>query len=115
MIKDLSLAKAPAITANHALLTAAWTAEVTALESALRRITDARVSADCRVTFFEVAGDQHLHVNVTRRYATDGVNGWAGPGATSDGIVYNRTFSRMPRYQVLRQIKDVVFAAPSQV
>lgn len=113
MIENARLAKAPAITANHALLTAAWTAEVEALESALGRVTDARVSKDCRVTFFEVAGDQHLHVNVTRRSATGDVNGWAGPGTTSAGIVYNRTFSRMPRYQVLRQIKHVIFGVPS--
>jgi hypothetical protein len=113
MIDNLRLAKAPAITAKHALLTAAWTVEVQALEAALGRITDARVSRDCRVTFFEVAGDQHLHCNVTRPSATGDVNGWAGPGTTRAGIVYNRTFSRMPRYQVLRQIKDLLFAAPS--
>jgi hypothetical protein len=111
MIDNLRLAKAPAITATHALLTAAWTVEVEALEAALKRITDARVGRDCRVTFFEVAGDQHLHVNVTRRPATGDITGWAGPGATRGGIVYNRTFSRMPRYRVLRQIKDVIFAA----
>jgi hypothetical protein len=108
------LAKAPAITANHALLTAAWIAEVKALEGALGRITDARVSRDCRVTFFEIAGDQHLHVNVMRKSTTGEVNGWSGPGTTPDGgIVYNRKFTRIPRYQVLRQIKEVVFGAPS--
>ena len=111
MVEHLHDVKAPAITTNHALLTAAWTAEVKALEAALGRITDARVSSGCRVTFFEVEGDQHLHVNVTRRSAQGGINGWAGPGRTSGGSVYNRTFNRMPRYQVLRQIKDVVFAA----
>jgi hypothetical protein len=107
------LAIAPVITANHTTLTAAWTADVKALATALGRITDARVSGDCRVTFFEVAGDPQLHVNVTRRSAGKGVNGWAGPGAMSDGVVYNRTFSRMPRYQMLRQIKEMIFAAPS--
>jgi hypothetical protein len=112
MNQNLRLAKAPAITANHTLLTGVWTLDVKALELALARITDARVSGDCRVTFFEVSGDHDLHVNVTRR-AAGGVHGWAGPGTTPDGTVYNRTFSRMPRYQVLRQIKDVIFAAPS--
>jgi hypothetical protein len=107
------VATAPAITANHAPLTAAWATEVRSLEAALGRITDARVGHDCRVTFFEVEGDRDLHVNVTRPYATDGVNGWSGPGATPGGLVYNRTFTRMPRYQLLRQIKDVIFAAPS--
>ena len=110
MIENLPLGKAPAITTNHSLLTAAWTTEVQALEAALGRITDGRVSSGCRVTFFEVAGDQQLHVNVTRRPAPRGVNGWAGPGSTPAGSVYNRTFGRMPRYPVLRQIKDVVFA-----
>jgi hypothetical protein len=113
MTDNVRLATAPVISANHTVLTAAWTADVKALETALGRIADARVSGDCRVTFFEVAGDQHLHVNVTRRSAGKGVNGWAGPGATCDGAVYNRTFSRMPRYQVLRHIKDMIFAAPS--
>lgn len=113
MIENEPRANAPAITANHTLLTAAWTTEVKSLETALGRITDARVSSDCQVTFFEVAGDKDLHVNVRRRYATTGVDGWAGPGSTPNGIVYNRTFGRMPRYQVLRQIKAVIFAAPS--
>lgn len=107
------LARPPAITANHALLTATWTADVKALEMALGRIADARVSRDCRVTFFEVAGDQQLHVNVTRRSTTGDVTGWSGPGTTSSGVVYNRRFSRIPRYQVLRRIKEVVFGAPS--
>ena len=113
MSDNLRLAKAPAITAGHALLTAAWTTEVSSLEAALGRITDARIGNDCRVTFFEVEGDQDLHVNVTRQYATDGVNGWSGPGTTPGGLVYNRTFTRMPRYQVLRQIRNVIFAPPS--
>ena len=112
MIENIRRLTAPAITANHALLTATWADEVKALESALGRINgNARVSSDCRVTFFEVAGDQHLHVNVTHRSATEGVKGWAGPGTTPDGIVHNRTFSRTPRAQVLREIKDMIFAA----
>ena len=112
MIENIRRPKAPAITANHALLTATWAKDVKALESALGRIkADARVSSDCRVTFFEVAGDQQLHVNVTHQSATEGVSGWAGPGATPDGIVHNRTFSRMHRYQVLREIKGMIFAA----
>ena len=118
MVEHLHRVKAPAITANHALLTEAWTAEVKSLVMALGRIKlDARsarsVSSNCRVTFFEVAGDQHLHVNVTHQSATETIKGWSGPGTTSDGTVHNRTFSRMPRYQVLRQIKDMIFAAPA--
>ena len=120
MIENLRLAKRlttlPVITTNQALLTDAWTADVKALQAALGRITaDARVSCDCRVTFFEVAGDGHLHVNVAHRAPTGEVQGWAGPGITPDGVVHNRTFVRGPRYQVLRQIRDMIFAARSEV
>ena len=114
MTKTLGVARTPAITANHALLTGAWTADVKALEEALRRLgMDPAGGEDCRVTFFEVAGDRHLHVNITRRSATAAVNGWAGPATTADGVVYNQMFDRMPRYQLLRQLKHMIFAAPS--
>ena len=103
----------PTITANHALLTAAWTADVKALEGALGRLENPRADNDCRVTFFEVAGDHDLHVNITHRSAMGGVDGWAGPATTADGVLYNRVFSRMPRYQMLRQIKHVIGAVPS--
>jgi hypothetical protein len=102
---------ASSITANHALLTGAWTMDVKSLEAALGRVKlDAAMTSPCRVTFFEVAGDGDLHVNVMHRAATEGVTGWQGPAAAADGVVYNRTFSRMPRYQVLRQIKSMIFA-----
>ena len=118
MIENLPLARrlvtAPGLTTNDALLTDAWTADVKALQAALRRITKAaRPSSDCRIAFFEVVGDGHLHVNVTHQSATKDVNGWAGPGSTPEGIVHNRIFSRVPRYQILRQIRDMVFAAGS--
>jgi hypothetical protein len=104
----------PTITANHALLTGAWTVDVKAMEEAIGRLTmDPRVGNDCCVTFFEVAGDQHLHVNITHRSAMVGVDGWAGPATTAGGVLYNRLFSRMPRYQLLRQIKHMIFAVPS--
>ena len=112
MIENRAGAMTPAITANHALLTGAWTGDVKALEEAIGRLKmEPGVVSDCRVTFFEVAGDQHLHVNVTRRSATAGVEGWAGPAATADGVLYNRMFSRIPRYQLLRQLKQMIFAA----
>jgi hypothetical protein len=112
MIENRTGATRPTITANHALLTGAWTVDVKALEEAIGRFkTDPRAGTDCRVTFFEVAGDQHLHVNITHRSATAGVEGWAGPAATADGVLYNRIFSRMPRYQLLRQLKPMIFAA----
>jgi hypothetical protein len=104
----------PAIAASHALLTGAWTVYVKAMEEALGRLgMDRGAAEDCRVTFFEVAGDRHLHVNITRRSATVAVNGWAGPATTADGVVYNQMFDRMPRYQLLRQLKHMIFAAPS--
>jgi hypothetical protein len=112
--KTLRVARTPAITVNHALLTGAWTRDVKALEEALRRLgMDPAGGDDCRVTFFEVAGDRHLHVNITRRSATAAVTGWAGPGTIADGVVYNQMFDRMPRYQLLRQLKHMIFAAPS--
>jgi hypothetical protein len=112
MIEHQRGAKTPGIIATHALLTGAWTMDVKSLEAALGRVKpEAGVNGHCRVTFFEVAGDRNLHVNVMHHAATEGVLGWAGPGATADGVVYNRTFNRMPRYQVLRQIKNMIFAA----
>ena len=114
MMKRPDGATTPAITANHALLTGAWTLYVKALEEALGRLEiDPGAGENCRVTFFEVAGDQHLHVNVTHRSATAAVNGWAGPATTPDGVVYNRMFDHMPRYQLLRQLKPMIFAMPS--
>jgi hypothetical protein len=112
MIEKRTDVARPAITATHALLTGAWTVDVKVLEEALGRLkTDARRTDGCQVTFFEVAGDQHLHVNITHRSATAAVEGWAGPAETADGVLYNRMFSRMPRYQLLRQLKHMIFAA----
>jgi len=104
-------ATAPAITSSHALLTDAWTKDVTALQAALGRIkADTPGGCDCCVTFFEVPGDRELHVSVTHQYPTDeGVGARPAP----HGIVADRTFVRMPRYQVLRQIRDMVFPAES--
>ena len=116
MIENLHHAKrfvsSPAITANHTLLTAFWTADVAAFEAAIGRFTKGAPSnIDCRITFFEVAGDQRLHVNVIHKSLTKEVSGWAGPGDTTDGFVHNRTFARAPRYRVLREIREMVFAA----
>jgi hypothetical protein len=103
-----------AITANHTLLTGAWNVDVKALEEALGRLAiDPGAAADCRVTFFEVAGDRHLHVNISHQSAMAAVNGWTGPATTADGVIYNRIFDHMPRYQLLRQLKQMIFATPS--
>jgi hypothetical protein len=116
MIENLhrvkSIDASPAITTNHALLTTAWTADVKVLEAALSRSNvEGRLNGGCRVVFFEVAGDSQLHVNVIHRDLTRNMSGWAGPGRTPDGLIHNRAFSRAPRYQILRQIRDMVFAS----
>ena len=108
---DRPVPASPALTTSHVLLTDAWTADVTALQAALGRIEkSAGLSNDCRVNFFEVAGDAQLHVEVTHRSTTGNVNGSSGAGSTSDRVVHNRAFSRAPRYQVLRGIREMVFA-----
>jgi hypothetical protein len=102
----------PAITTNQALLTTAWTADVKVLEAALSRCNgEGRLNSSCRVAFFEVAGDPQLHVNVIHPHPTLTMSGWTGPGRTPDGLIHNRAFSRAPRYQILRQIRDMVFAS----
>jgi hypothetical protein len=99
------------ITTTHNLLTTAWQADVQTLESAVGRFTvDRPLSNDCRVAFFEIVGDGHLHVNVTHRYPTIGARGWAGPGRLPQGFVHNRRFSETRRRQVIRHIRNMVFA-----
>jgi hypothetical protein len=60
--------------------------------------------------FFEIAGDECLHVNVTHRYEPKIVSGWAGPGSIPDGFVHSRTFGDMSEREMLRHIRDIVFA-----
>jgi hypothetical protein len=101
------------ITSEHKLLTGAWTADVEAVEVAIGRFESDRSSTDtCHVAFFEIPGDDRLHVNVTHRYPTKVVAGWAGPGRVPDGFVHNRMFryKRSSRMMV-RHIRAMVFAA----
>ena len=108
---DKPVPASAALTTSHVLLTDAWTADVNALQAALGRIEKgAGLSSDCRVTFFEVAGDAQLHVEVTHRSAAANVNGSPGAESASERVVHNRAFSRAPRYQVLRGIREMVFA-----
>jgi len=82
------------------------------LELAIGRCNaDTDVAKNCEVAFFETVGDEHLHCNVTHRYATKSVAGWAGPGHVPDGFVHNRRFGDAPRSEVVRHIRDMVFAA----
>jgi hypothetical protein len=101
-----------AITTRHALLTESWTARVEALETAIGHFKAKRpLTNDCQVVFFEIGRDRHLHVNVTHRYATRAVRGWAGPGNVPDGFVHNRRFSDTPPSRMIRHIRDMVLAA----
>jgi len=104
---------APAtITATHKLLTRSWTADVEALEAALSDFTaDRAVTNDSQIVCFELACDADLHVNVTHRFATKPVTGWAGPGSVPAGFVHTRTFDDTQRGHLLRQIRNMVCAA----
>jgi hypothetical protein len=104
---------AMAISARHQLLSDSWTADVEDLEGAIGRFkTDRHVTNNCEVVFFEIAGDGHLHVNVTHRHATKTLSGWAGPGHTAHGFVHNRRYGDTSQNQMIRHIRDMVFAAP---
>ena len=101
------------ISARHQLLSDSRKTEVEKLESAIGRFkADPDRPNNCEVAFFEMVGDEHLHCNVTHRHATKSVMGWAGPGHVADGFVYNRRFGDTPHNEVVRHIRDMVFAAP---
>ena len=87
-----------------------WNAEVQHLELAITRIArDRPVTNDCRISFFELAGDPDLHVNVTQESRTVPVIGWSGPAAVEGGFVHNRRFR--DERAVLGRVRDVMFAA----
>ena len=101
-----------AISARHELLSDVWTADVENLVSAIGRFkTDRNTANTCKVVFFEIVGDEHLHCNVTHRHATKTVRGWAGPGQVPDGFVHNRRFSDTSQKEMIRHIRDMVCAA----
>jgi hypothetical protein len=100
---------ARATTTNNTLQSGYWSCDVTALETAIAKLTAKRpLTNDCRVSFFEVAGDGDLHVNVTHRHETVGVKGWSGPASMPDGFVHNRRFQ--DRQSILSHIRAMVFA-----
>ena len=100
------------ISARHQLLSDSWTANVEKLEWAIGRFeVDSNVANNCEVVFFEIAGDGHLHCNVTHRHATKTVTGWAGPGHVPGGFVHNRRFGDTAHNNIVRHIRDMVFAA----
>jgi hypothetical protein len=102
------------VTSKHRLLTGAWTLDVQTLETAIGLFTANRpLSNECHVALFEIAGDRELHVNVTHHHRTEGVRGWAGPAHMPEGFVHNRRFGDTTPNTMIRQIRDMVFAARS--
>jgi len=100
------------ITATHKLVSESWMADVNAVETAIRRFRISHApSNDCQVMLFEMADDRYLHVNVTHKYPTTTAPGWAGPASLPQGFVHNRRFSEQPTGQIVRHIRDMVFAA----
>jgi hypothetical protein len=103
-----------AILTKHTLLTEAWTGQVQTIETAIRRFkADRHLANDCQVVMFEIPDDRHLHVNVMHKYPTAEVGGWAGPGRVPFGVVHNRRFGDTTTHQIIRHIRDMVFAARS--
>ena len=102
---------AGSVSATHQLRTDSWTADVTAIEAAIERFdAQRRLPNQSKIVCFEIVRDARLHVNVTHRYPTKDVRGWAGPGSLAEGFVYNRTFGDMPPTTIARHIRDMVFA-----
>ena len=103
--------KIGAITTRQRLLTANWSADVEALDAAVRGFARVReVRNDCGITFFEMDGDSALHVNVTHRHRTATARGWAGPASLKDGFVHNRTFVPASAQTIARDIRAMVFS-----
>ena len=99
------------VTTTHRFVTDSWMADVQSLESAVAEFTlDGPLSNDCEVAFFEIAGDPHLHVNVTHKFKTTTARGWAGPASLPEGFVHNRRFGDARPSHVTRHIRDMVFA-----
>jgi len=104
-------AGATAVSARHIHIGDAWTTRVKALEAVIRSFRpDGPLANSCEVVFFEIPGDEHLHVNVTHKYATKVVSGWAGPGTIPDGFVHSRTFRDTPHSEIVQHIRNMVCA-----
>lgn len=99
------------IKTTHNLLTDSWTDDVHVVEEGIGRLSAGRaVTNDCQVALFEIVRDDHLHVNVSHKYATRTVPGWAGPAVLPTGFVHNRTFGDVEANEIIRQIREMVFA-----
>jgi len=110
--EDESHGRATAVSTEHSLLTTAWTADVRTLETAIGQFASEQpLASDCQVVMFEIEGDDQLHVNVVHQAPrTAVVHGWSGPGQLPAGSVYNRRFSDTPPAQIIRHIRNMVFA-----
>ena len=99
------------VTTKQSLLTSSWSKYVDGLETAVAEFTANQLLTNpCQVVFFEIAGDERLHVNVTHKHQTIAVRGWAGPGSVAGGFVHNRTFGNTRPSQAIREIRDMVLA-----
>jgi hypothetical protein len=96
------------ITTTNNLLTGSWSADVKTMEDAIERFKPSR--NECRVAFFEIAHDGHLHVNVTHRHETTTAAGWDGPARVPQGFVHNRVFENVPAGEIVTDIRKMVFA-----
>ena len=75
------------LTLTRKALSAAWAADVSSIEASMWRFNGQHpLTNDCDVVFFEIAGDETLHVNVTHRRVTKEIRGWAGPADTPKGF-----------------------------
>ncbi len=110
--ENLAREGAGVITTRHTLRTSAWTADVQMLETAIGGLmAEHPIVNDCQVAFFEIAGDDQLHVNVTHRRPTLAVRGWAGPARLPEGFVHNRRFGNTTPSRMIRHIREMIFAA----
>ena len=95
---------------THKLLTDAWIPDVRVVKAAIEKFSTKRaVTNDCQVALFEMASDRQLHVNVSHKYPTRTLDGWAGPGKLRDGFVHNRRFDSEAE-TIIRHIQEMVFA-----
>jgi hypothetical protein len=99
-------------TFHHTLLTDAWTADVQTLEKGIGEF-NVPAAREFHVSLFEMRGDSLLHVNVTHKDETKPVPGWSGPGVSANGFIHNRRFESTPTAEILRSIRQMVFAARS--
>lgn len=108
----LSSSRTLSVVTRHSPVTAAWSPGVEAVKSALERSeeTQGAFTAECEVVLFEIPGDDQLHVNVIHAYPRAAPVGWSGPGRLAEGCVYNRRFPHAPASQIIRRVREMVFA-----